>query len=420
MDRREEPALDEMARQVRAVIRTEHARGLRGYATWAAAAVVAAALLAWWLWPGEETVRWQTHTVDRGDMVLTATATGNLEPKSEVTVGAEISGRIAEVMVDENDVVEAGDILALFDTEELRVALEQALARLALARASVEENEATLEETLLDERRNQSIVERGSGSQAELDRARAARKRASANLTYARAAVREAEAAVSAARTRLSKALISSPIDGVVLQRNIEPGNAIAASFQTPELFLLAEDLSDMELHVSLDEADVGLVEPGQTAAFTVDAWPNRDFDAVVLKVFLYPTVEDNVVTYTAVLSVDNSDGQLRPGMTATATLKTGTREQVLRVPNGALRFEPPGEEGGGGIMLGPPGMRAARETVAGNSVWVLRGGEPRRLLLRTGRTDGRYTEVLSDELEEGDEVLVGVLSGKAGVQVGS
>ncbi len=400
--------LEDMADEVRAVLRSEHRRGRLGLAAWAAAALGLSALLAWWLWPRPEAIAWQTHAVDRGDMLLTATATGNLEPQREVTVGAEISGLITEVLVAENDLVRRGETLARFDTEELAVNLEQAEARLALAIASVAESEATLQETILDERRTEGVFARGLAPQADLDRARAARARAEARLNSARASVREAQALVSVARTRLGKAVITSPIDGVVLQRNVEPGNAVAASFQTPQLFLLAEDLRQMELHIALDEADVALVQAGQSATFTVDAWPNEAFQARVLKVYLYPTVANNVVTYTTVLSADNAAGRLKPGMTATATITTGERPDVLRVPNQALRFEPPPRQQSVGIQLGPPGRSAPRDSDSGSTVWQLREGEPQRVPLRTGHTDGRYTEVLSSELAAGDEILIG------------
>jgi HlyD family secretion protein len=163
-----------------------------------------------------------------------------------------------------------------------------------------------------------------------------------------------------------------------------------------------------MELHIALDEADVALVEAGQRATFTVDAWPNELFQARVLKVHLYPTVENNVVTYTTVLSADNSEGHLKPGMTATATITTGERQNVLRVPNQTLRFKPPQEESRGGIRLGPPGRSAPRDAEGGSTVWLLRDGSPQRLPIRTGHTDGRYTEVLSNELAAGDEILSG------------
>lgn len=399
----------EMADEVRQVIRAQHARGRWGRVLWSLALMLLVVLALWWLWPETREVQWQTHALDRSTMVLTATATGNLEPKSEVTVGAEISGRITEVMVEENDPVSQGQVLALFDTDELSVALEQAEAQLALARASVTEAVATRDETRADAARIRSLRERDSSAQAELDAAVAAYKRSEAKLEYAQASVRQAEAAVSQARTRLDKAVIYSPIDGVVLQRSIEPGNTVAANFQTPVLFLLAEDLSSMELHVSMDEADVGLVRQGQAAKFTVDAWAGRSFSARVVKVHLYPSVENNVVTYTTVLAVDNAEGVLRPGMTATATIETGRREQVLRVPNMAFRFSPP-DTGDENRLLSHPAERAGSgRRGPSNTLWVLREGQPTRILVQTGASDGRFTELVGDELAAGDEVITGV-----------
>ena len=404
MQQGEETSRQEMADEVNRVIRSERKRGRTSRVIGLLVLLALVAIAGWWLWPDDGEVQWQTHSLDRGDMVLTATATGSLEPKSEVSVGAEISGLITQVMVDENDQVTEGEVLALFETDE------QAEAQLALSRASVAEAEATLEEARVDERRISALRERGTTAQAELDAAVAARKRAEAKLAYARASVRQAEASVLQARTRLEKAVITSPINGVVLQRSIEPGNTVAASFQTPVLFLLAEDLTAMELHVSMDEADVGLVEAGQTATFTVDAWSGREFSAEVLKVHLYPAVENNVVTYTTVLSVDNSEGLLKPGMTATATIETGRREGVLRVPNMAFRFTPPTTDGGSGGLFSHPAARAGGNRAGpSNTVWVLRDGEPARVVVQTGASDGRYTELPGDELAEGDQVITGM-----------
>ncbi|GGE59668.1 hemolysin secretion protein D [Streptosporangium jomthongense] len=408
-----DPSLKDMAKEVNSVIRAEKKRGRFSVLAWVALGVVFIAGLAWWFWPEDTRIQWQTHRLDRADMVLTAMATGNLQPKSEVSVGAEISGLVSEVLVSENDEILRGQVLARFDTEELEVALLQATAGLELARASLAEAAATLEEALVDERRTESLVERGNSPQATLDKAVATRKRAEARSAYARATVRQAEATVSQARTRLEKAVITSPIDGVVLQRSIEPGATVAANFQTPVLFLLAEDLGQMELHVSMDEADVGLVKAGQSATFSVDAWSGREFEAEVLKVYLYPTVENNVVTYTTVLAVDNSAHLLQPGMTATATINTGQRDQALRVPNIAFRFTPPATEAESGGMFSHPASRG-RGGAQGtsNTLWVLEDEEPRRVLVRSGYTDGQYTEVLSDELSEGDEVLTGIMRG--------
>jgi HlyD family secretion protein len=410
MEEKKDSTRQEMAAEVRRVIHSERNRGRIGRFASLVALLAVAVLAGWWFWPDDGEVQWQIHRLDRGDMVLTATATGSLEPKSEVSVGAEISGLITRVMVDDNDQVNEGQVLALFDTDELEVALEQAEAQLALSRASVAEAEATLEEARVDERRISALRQRGTSAQAELDSAIAARKRAEAKLAYARASVRQAEASVLQARTRLEKAVITSPINGVVLQRSIEPGNTVAASFQTPVLFLLAEDLKAMELHVSMDEADVGMVEAGQTATFTVDAWSGRAFSAEVLKVHLYPSVENNVVTYTTVLSVDNNEGLLKPGMTATATIETGRRENVLRVPNMAFRFIPPSADSGGGGLFSHPGSRAGGNRAGpSNTVWVMRDGELARVVVETGASDGRYTELPGNELAEGDQVITGM-----------
>lgn len=404
------PAPEGMAAEVRAAIRSQRRRGRFSTLVWLVLLAVLATTLAWWYWPRENTLEWETRLVDRGDMVLEATATGNLEPRREVTVGAEISGLIEVVHVIENDPVAVGDELARFNSDELRVSLAQSQARLDLARASVAEAEANLEEAQADAARVISLVERNMASQAELDAARAAVKRASARIDYSTASVREAEAAVSAAETRLDKAVIVSPIDGVVLKRNVEPGNTVAASFQAPQLFVLAEDLRELELHVSVDEADVGLVKPEQSASFTVDAWPGRSFEARVLRVFLYPTIESNVVTYTAVLEVDNADERLLPGMTATATIRTGSSEDILRVPNAALRYRPPGGENGTpGMFSGPPGMMRGNDDGGGSTVWLLRDGQPVRVPVRTGRTDGLFTEIISGSVSTGDRVVVGV-----------
>lgn len=405
--------LNNMAEQVHAVIRSEHSRSRFSKSISLGIVLLVIIALIWWLWPREQPIQWQLHTLDRGDMVLSATATGNLQAKSEITVGAEISGLIREVLVEENDQVDKGDVLARFNTDELQVSLQQADARLALARASVKEAEASLEEAQLNLQRSKALVKNGSVSQAEFDSLKAAQSRASAKLSYAHASVREAEASVSQANTRLQKAVITSPINGVVLQRNIEPGNTVAASFQAPELFLLAEDLSQMELHVSLDEADVGQVKAGQQASFTVDAWPSQSFSAEVLKVHLYPSIENNVVTYTTVLGVDNSDNLLQPGMTATATITTGRRDQVLRVPNMAFRFTPPAEQQGGGLFS-HPASRNNGKGGSNNTVWLLRDAQPQRLLIATGFSDGRYTEVLSDELKAGDQIVTGILDKSA------
>lgn len=403
--------------EVRQSIRASRSRGRLKWVVLAAMTAAIAAAAVWWFQRGDRETAYRTAAVDRGDIVITATATGTLEPKSRVTVGAEISGQIEEVLVEQNDQVEKGQVLARFDTERLENSLAQAEASLAQARASLETALASREEAKLNEQRVERLHEKGAASDQALEQARAEHKRAAAQVESARASIRQARATVSAHLTDLEKATIVSPVDGVVLSRKIEPGNTVAASFQAPELFVLAEDLSEMELHVDLDEADVGLVEADQSATFTVDAWPDRTFDATVQLVALNPTITNNVVTYTTELEVDNEEGLLRPGMTATATIHTGRREDVLRVPNTALRFVPPesGEDDEEGFRIGPPHREDQEEEPDRDTVYRLVDGQPRLTHVQTGRTDGRYTEIRAGDIAAGDLVVTGITETDAG-----
>ena len=225
---------------------------------------------------------------------------------------------------------------------------------------------------------------------------------------------------------QLQKAVIISPIDGVVLVRNVEPGQTVASSLQAPELFVVAEDLSKMTLKIWVDEADIGVVQPEQTATFDVSAWPGREFEAVVGRLSLSPTTTNNVVTYAAELQVDNADGALRPGMTANANIVTGKREGVLKVPNAALRFRPEDDTASAGSPLvmaprrrRPSGGGAAPAAGGRGSVYILKAGVSQEVQVRTGRSDGRFTEITQGELNEGDEVIVGTAQGEAGGKAG-
>jgi HlyD family secretion protein len=382
------------------------------------------AITAWWMYPREQTVSYVTQLAARGDMTLTATATGDLQPKRTVAIGAELSGMIESVEVEANERVTTGQVLLRFDTESLDNALEQAQASLDSAKAGQRRAQATLDAAKIEYQRTETLAQKKMAPTSELDERKAARLRAVADLESARASVTRARAELDAAKTRLEKATITSPINGVVLARNVEGGNTVASSLQTPELFVLAEDLSQMELHISVDEADIGLVTEGQQAKFGVDAWPERRFDAVVRTVSLSPTVTDNVVTYIAILTVDNSEGLLRPGMTATATITTGVREDILQVPNAALRFTPtvgePDEDGPSFIPMRGRGRRGGSAAAPGNTVWVLRDGVPASVQVRTGRSDGRYTEIIGGELAEGDSVVLAMRTGEAAKQADS
>lgn len=364
---------------------------------------------------------YRTEVASRGDIVTKALATGNLSATRSVPVGAEVSGKISEVLVEANDEVKQGDVLARFDPRTLESQIEIAQARHASSQASTRGARASWESAVQERERVQQLVERGVVARAELDAALTSERRAKADLDRAYADAKQSKANVEEVQTQLETAVIISPIDGVVMSRLVEPGQTVASSLQSPELFVLAEDLSKMKLTIWIDEADVGMVQPGQKATFEVAAWPDRTFDATLTKLALSPTTTDNVVTYAAELAVDNSQGLLRPGMTASATVITEERADVLRVPNAALRFKPTSSEASKGssspsFIPGPRGGRRGRSgakassaPVGGRSIiHVLRNHELVQVPIRTGRSDGSYTEVLSGELNPGDTVVTG------------
>jgi HlyD family secretion protein len=403
-----------------------HAR-LRRWAAWLAAVLAAALLALGYGWYRSERTavlpRFATEPVVRGELVATVSATGNLQPTNKVDVGSELSGTIEAVLVDDNDRVKKGQVLARLDMAKLRDQAAKSRAAVAAAEARVLQAQASVAQSRSNLARLREVARLSGGkvpAPTELDTADATLARAEADEAAARAAVAEARAVLSADQTNLVKAQIRSPIDGVVLARKVEPGQTVAASFQAPVLFTLAENLAQMELQVDVDEADVGQVKPGQRATFAVDAYPNRVYPARIDRVGFGSQVKEGVVSYPTVLSVDNSDLTLRPGMTATAEIVTAERDDVLLVPNVALRFSPPAAQNeaqkkGGGSIVGsllprPPRQppRAKATPAAGNQrVWVLRAGEPVAVPVKTGVSNGRITEVLGGALAPGDEVIV-------------
>jgi HlyD family secretion protein len=368
-----------------------------------------------------ETARYTTEAARHGELVVKVSATGHLEPTNQVEVGSELSGIVDAVLVDFNDRVRAGEVLARLDTDTLQATVLQSEATLAATHARVRQVEATVEETRLKLERCARLAEARLCPAEELDTSRAAHRRAQADLASAQAQVAEARARLEADRTRLSKAVIVSPIDGVVLDRAVEPGQTVAASLQAPVLFRLAEDLAKMELHVDVDEADVGEVREGQVARFSVDAFPNRSFDARIVQVRFGAREVDGVISYETVLRVDNADLSLRPGMTATAEIVVQQIDNALLVPNAALRFNPTpqgalrAERSGsllGQLMPRPPPTRNNRPPGAqgeGQRVWLLRGGEPAAVPVKVGASDGIWTQVIAGELEPGSPLVVGM-----------
>lgn len=362
-----------------------------------------------------------TRDVTLGDLTVTVTATGTLTPINQVEVGSELSGIVASVEVDYNDRVRTGQTLARLDTTKLQAQARQIRASLEAARARAQQAQATLEEARVQFARAEQLAGMQLVPASELDTARATLKRAEADRASAAAAVAQAEATLQTTETDLTKTVIRSPIAGVVLQRSIEPGQTVAASFQAPVLFTLAEDLTKMELDIDVDEADVGLVEAGQQATFTVDAYPDRTFTATVLKVSYSPTTTSGVVTYKAALTVDNSELLLRPGMTTTADVVVRKVSQAMLLPNAALRFQPsdsrPAPAATGGTLMDrlmPRPRRPARSATQPNQratgrqrVWVLRNGQPTPVEVTVGLSDGRMTAVTGEGLEVGTPVIV-------------
>lgn len=364
--------------------------------------VVISALLVMWMHARKQARApiFETSAIRRGDLNVTVTATGTIQGLNTVEVGAEVSGRIAKVLVDFNDRVEAGQLLAEIDPEQFRAAVEEAKARVVSAEANIRQARATFAEAKAQADRAKTQIEKGLISQRDLEVAEAAAIRAEANLSSAQADATLARAALKSAEFRLERTKIIAPIAGIVLSRLIEPGQTVTAGFQTPVLFKLTENLSRMSLHVYVDEADVGRVKEGQEATFTVDAYPGRDFASKVLSLRNEPRTEQNVVSYEAVLAVDNSELLLRPGMTATATIMADTRKDVLLAPNAALRFVPP--------QPPVPGRNQASDA-PGKRLWVLREGRPEAIDVEIGPTDGLMTEV-SGDIAEGTEVLTDIV----------
>ncbi len=313
---------------------------------WLWLSLLAAALLAaGWVWSARSpsgTVRYDTTPVETGDLTVTVTATGTVQPTTRIDISSELSGTLASVEVDFNDEVTEGQVLARLDDTNLRARLTTAEAQLAAAKARVTQAEATASETTETWTSTQELDDRGLATRSTVVAAKAAHDRAMAAVEIARADLQLAEASLAEAQSDLEKAVIRSPITGIVLDRAAEKGQIVAATLNAPVLFTLAEDLGRMELQVDIDEADIGRVAVGNEASFTVDAYPGQTFPALITQLRYAPEETEGVVTYKAVLTVENDKRLLRPGMTATAIITVSKQEGVLLVPMAALRYAPP------------------------------------------------------------------------------
>ncbi len=316
-------------------------------------------------------------------------ATGTIEPINTVSIGSQVSGRIDEIFVDYNSHVEKGQLLAQIDTSLFKAQLQQAEANINNARATLQKNKALLDYDTKTYHRYKNLYERNLVSKNDLDEAESAYKSDLAQVSAARASIMQAEANYATASANMGYTKIVSPVKGIVISKEVEVGQTVAASFQTPTLFTVAEDLTKMQIETSVSEADIGKVQEGQDVEYTLDGYPDLVFTGKVSQVRLSPTTESNVVTYTVIIEVENNEGKLLPGMTANVSIITGKKEDILTVPNVALKF-----------------------TVAGNTqkydqkgIWINKKGKPVRINIETGVSDDNYTEVISDKIKEGDIV---------------
>jgi HlyD family secretion protein len=436
----ESPDLDEF-------LGTKSEPAWRRYAKWALVAlgVVLLVLAARSFFAADEAPGYATVPARQGNLSVTVSATGKLAPTNQVTVGSQLSGLVTEVVVDVNDRVRQGQPLALIDPEQLDDQIRQNRAQLAAQQAAVAQAQATLQEARATLDRFEEVSRLSGGrvpAKTELDTARAAVARGVAGVRTAQANVAASRAVLSAAETQRDRAIIRSPVNGVVLARQVDPGQTVVASLNAPVLFVIAEDLAQMQLEVAIDEADVGSVRNGQRATFTVDAFPGETFPATITRVDVgsnqsvqaadssasaTTAATGQVVSYAALLAVENGELRLRPGMTATAEIVTTERRGVLLIPNSALRFTPSSGEqagqGGGGLAsaIVPRGRRGGRGGAA-RSVTIGRGsqqtvhvlgedGQPRPIQIRIGESDGQVVEVIGGELRAGMRVITGQLA---------
>lgn len=406
---------------------------------WIAIALFLVALVGvgfWRLGDGRRESDYTTAPVQKGDITQVVTATGSLSAVITVQVGSQVSGTIAKMYADFNTKVKAGQVVAELDQDKFKAAVDQAKANLLSSQANVAKTKVSVEDSGRTLERNKELKKRALIAQSDLDAAQTAYDAAVAQLEVNKAQVEQAKAALDQASVDLAHTIIRSPVDGIVVSRNVDVGQTVAASLQAPTLFLIANDLSKMQVDSNVSEGDVGNVWVGQEVGFTVDAYPARRFQGAVLQVRNAPIMVQNVVTYDAVVGIDNRDLVLKPGMTANLEFLVSKKGGVLRIPNAALRFRPPSEKpqppaaarqtgaagggGRGGRRNGaePPrgaGARQGREA----TVYLLRNQKPTPIRLRLGITDGSYTEVVEGEIKEGEQVVLAMSAAQSTAPAG-
>ena len=348
-------------------------------------------------------VEYLSEPIQKRTITQIVEATGTIEPINTVSIGSQVSGRIEQIFVDFNTEVEKGQQLAQIDTSLFEAQLQQSKANINNARATLARNQALLDYDTKTYHRYKNLYDRNLVSKNDLDSAESAYKSDLAQVAAAKAQIMQAEANYATASANMGYTKIVSPVKGIVISKEVEVGQTVAASFQTPTLFMVAEDLTKMRIETSVSEADIGKVKEGQEVEYTLDGYPDSIFKGTVTQVRLSPTTESNVVTYTVVIEVDNQEGKLLPGMTANVSIITGKKENILTVPNVALKF-----------------------TTADNTkrydkkgIWIEKKGKPFRINIETGVSDDTYSEIISDEIKEGDVVYTrNTASGKKAQQM--
>jgi HlyD family secretion protein len=346
-------------------------------------------------------VKFRTEKVTRGDMRAAVTATGTMSAVVTVLVGTQVSGTIKQLFVDFNSIVKKDQLLALIDPALPQAKVEQARASLQSAAANVEKSEAALLDTKRTMERNQTLFAKNYIARSDVDTAETNYQSALAQVNVVKAQVEQARAALQVEETNLRYTRILSPVDGIVISRNVDIGQTVAASFQTPTLFNIAQDLTQMQIDTNVDEADIGKILVGQPVQFSVDAYPDTTFNGKVSEIRNAPTTVQNVVTYIVVIKVDNPELKLKPGMTANVSIITATQAGALKVPNAALRFKWTVE-------------KAAKDSAPRKTqgLWILDNDKPRRVQITAGISDGNFTEILSGDLKEGDAVILEAVGG--------
>ena len=386
------------------------------YAVFALAIMIAGIAGYQWYAASPARIDYTTVPASAGDLTVEVSATGTLQPLTQVDISSELSGVVRSVSANENQQVRKGDVLAALDTSKLEVQIERAEASAKAAAANLEDATVTLKENEAALVRATELTRRGMATNQSLEAATATRDRAKAALDSAEANLAIAKADLKAQQTDFAKSTIYAPIDGIVLTRSVDPGQTVASSLQAPVLFIIAADLRNMELKAAVDEADIGAVKPGQHARFTVDAFPERPFDAEIRDISYASVTTDGVVTYDARFDVDNGELLLRPGMTATVSVVTKQAKGVLTVPASAFRYRPAQQAARGwslsdlftGGMRRPGGNRQAQTkapTDGSRTLYVLENGKPRPVSVKIGSTDGELTEITSG-LDEGAQVI--------------